>query len=81
MQPLKHLFQSKDAGLKLASEHAENKLWQTALTQIIWAAHFVDTLHTQSVLHDISIKTNCAYVKGIKKWVMALNMLFIGNQS
>lgn len=64
-----------------ASEHTENKPWQTVLTWIFWAAHFVDNAQTQSVLHDIFIKTNHAYVKGIKSWVMALNMLLIGNQS
>lgn len=80
-KPLKHSLQGKGAGLALASKYTENKPWQTVLTEIFWASSFVDNAQTQSVLHDICIKTNCAYVKGIKNWVMALNMLLIGNQS
>lgn len=80
-KPLKHLLQGKGAGLTLASKHTENKPWQTVLTEIFWASSFVDNAQTQSVLHDIFIKTNCAYVKGFKNCVMALNMLLIGNQS
>lgn len=80
-KPLKHLLQGKGAGLTLASKHTENKAWQTVLTEIFWTSSFVDNAQTQSVLHDIFIKTNCPYVKGIENWVMALKMLLIGNQS
>lgn len=79
-KPLKHSLQGKGAGLMLASKHTENKPWQTVLTEIFWASSFVDNAQTQSVLHGIFIKTNCAYVEGIKNWVMPLNMLLIGNQ-
>lgn len=77
-KPLK--LQGKGAGLMLASKHTENKPWQTVLTEIFWASSFVDNAQTQSVLHGIFIKTNRAYVEGIKNWVMPLNMLLIGNQ-
>lgn len=76
-KPLKHSLQAKGAGLTLPSKHTENEPWQTVLTEIFWASSFVDNAQTQSVLHDIFIKTNCAYVKEIKNWVMALNMLLI----
>lgn len=80
-KPLKHSLQGKGAGLTLASKCTENKPWQTVLTEIFWAWNFVDNAQTQSVLHSIFIKINCAYVKWIKNWVMALNMSLIGKQS